>query len=206
MREHESRELRGALLRVKALERENHLLRACGVVVFLAFGAMMTMGQANPQNNLQETIRVGGEVGLGITEQSAFDRVSSAGYNVRRNEVPVGRAPLPGVTSTMVVESNAGQSLGVLFFSKGRLTHVLRFALPNDKGEGVEFGRQVFFMMREFETQGETNCHIETRTGEVPEYAFKRAYLHCGHKTLAVEIEQIRGQSESVQLNEELNQ
>lgn len=60
-------------------------------------------------------------------------------------------------------------------------------------------------MLRGFETQGDTNCDVETRTGVVSEYAFKEAYLHCGHKTLAVEIQQARGQSESVQLNEELN-
>jgi hypothetical protein len=194
--------------RLEKMEKENRLLKGCGLAFLLLIGAAVAMGHAKPKQSQPENIRIGAEVDLGMSEESAIKKILEAGYSVKKRTAP---GNMPAVTSMWEVDEkkddgSAGQFVGMIFFSNGTLTSASRYSLPNDSGEGVEFGRQLFFMMRDFETRGDASCRIETRSGEVPEYAGKTAFFHCGHKTIALYLQQLRGQPESVQLNEELNQ
>ena len=70
----------------------------------------------------------------------------------------------------------------MLAFSAGRLTSVVKFLLPLEgpDGDEVEFGRQLYFSLRDLEDEGISQCSIKTKSGEVPEVSFKHAELLCG--------------------------
>jgi hypothetical protein len=59
--------------------------------------------------------------------------------------------------------------------------------------------------MRNLELEGDSRCVIETTNGETPEYAHKTLKLHCGKKSILVELEKFEKNPETVQLNEELD-
>jgi len=92
----------------------------------------------------------------------------------------------------------------MILFSSGRLTSASRDLLPNG-GDQVEFGRQLYFAMRDLEAEGNSRCTIETGSGEVPDYAQKTVRLHCGKKYLVVYLQKERSREEYVQLNLEMS-
>jgi hypothetical protein len=76
--------------------------------------------------------------------------------------------------------------------------------LFSDDANEVEFGRQLYFAMRDLESEGNSHCTIETENSEVPDYAQKTTKLHCGKKTIVVVLQKQQSKNESVSLNEEL--
>jgi hypothetical protein len=73
------------------------------------------------------------------------------------------------------------------------------------EGDDVQFGRQLYFALRDLESEGDFRCTISTESGELPEFSHKSAKVKCGKKALVIDLQKSQKQSEVVQLNEELD-
>ena len=91
-----------------------------------------------------------------------------------------------------------------MFFASGKLYSVDKPLLLTDGGE-VEFGRQLYFAMRDLEFEGDSHCTIQTENQEEPDFSNKTARLQCGMKTIVINVQKFKENDETVQLNEELN-
>ena len=157
--------------------------------------------------NPRETMTVGVDLTLGMSEDAAVKKLTEAGYRLRKNEPPDGLKQKGFTSMWFVAESGAEKyppSIGIILFSSGRLTSASKDLLPSE-GDQVEFGRQLYFTMRDLESEGDSHCTIETETGEVPDYAQKTAKLRCGKKTIVIYLGKQQGKSETVQLSEEMS-
>jgi hypothetical protein len=179
-----------------------------GTLFGLLFGCIVgTSLFAMPQSDKpRETIWLGSDLALGMSEEAAVAKLAEL-YSLRKMEPPAGlRAK--GVTSMWIVdekgEGTKHPSVGVVAFAAGKLSNVHKYLLPSD-GDEVEFGRQVYFAMRDLELEGNSRCTIETENAEVPDFANKTAKLHCGRKTIIIDVQKFKGYAETVQLNEELD-
>jgi hypothetical protein len=171
-------------------------------MVAMIVAAMVAAQAPGPR----ETISVGIDLTLGMSEDSAVRKLTESGYRVRRTVL--GSAfKEKGFTSMWIVEDQGdekeGRSRGVIFFSSGKLTSAMRELLPNG-GTDVEFGRQLYFAMRDLEEEGDAHCTIRIDTREVPDFAQKTANLQCGKKTIVIALQKSLNRDETVQLNEEL--
>jgi len=110
------------------------------------------------------------------------------------------------ITSAWIADQKHGKYLMSNFvgFAAGKL-HSVHKQLLSDDGDEVEFGRQLYFAMRDLELEGNSLCTIETENYEAPEFSHKTALLQCGKKSITIELQRFEKESESVQLNEELN-
>lgn len=168
---------------------------------FLFASLLFAMPQSNKQ---RETIWLGSDLTLGMSEETVVTKLTES-YNLRKAEPSEGlRAQ--GVTSMWFVQDKEKKNtlLGTMFFSSGKL-HSVSKALLSDDGDAVEFGRQLYFAMRDLEFEGDTHCIVQTESGDVPTFANKSAKLQCGMKTIVIDVQKIKGYDETVQLNEELN-
>jgi hypothetical protein len=168
--------------------------------------ASMPFNLANtpsPQADRRETLWLGIGLTLGMPEDTVIKKLAESGHPARKLTVPAGLAA-KGVTSMWDVNEMKGNH-GLITFALGKLNGVQRYLLPNDYGGGAEFGRQLYFAIRDLENEGNSRCTIETQNGEVPDFAIKNAYLHCGKKTINVELQKIEKNDETVSLELELN-
>lgn len=154
----------------------------------------------------RETITLGVDLTLGMTEDAVVKQLTESGYKARKRELSDAMKQ-KGFTSMWFIDDRGDEkytpSLGVILFSQGRLSSAMRELLP-DGGNQVEFGRQLYFAMRDLESEGNSHCTIETETSEVPDFAQKSARLHCGKKTIVVILQKQQNKNESVSLNEEI--
>ena len=139
-----------------------------------------------------------------MTEDAAIKKLAESGYSPRKEEPPKGLRD-KGVTSMWVVDEKGDKnpSLGVITFASGKLDSAKKFLIQ--EGDEVEFGRQLYFAMRDLELEGNSHCIIETESAEIPEYSGKTGKLRCGKKTVLIELQKFQKHGESVQLNEELD-
>jgi hypothetical protein len=156
--------------------------------------------------NPRETMTVGIELTLGMSEDSVIKNLTESGYKVRKSVLSSGFRE-KGFTSMWFVDQGGDEkytrSLGVILFSSGKLTSAMKELLSDDANE-VEFGRQLYFAIRDLELEGNSHCTIETENAEVPDYTQKTARLHCGKKTIVVALQKQQNKNESVSLNEEI--
>ncbi|MFZ0413430.1 MAG: hypothetical protein WBE20_00360 [Candidatus Acidiferrales bacterium] len=145
----------------------------------------------------------GTELTLGMPEEAAIKQLAESAYTLQRSEPPQGlRAK--GITSMWFVATRDKHlPIGTLLFADGKLSGVVDYLLPTD-GDAVEFGRRLYFAMRDLELEGDSHCIIETENAEVPDLAHKTANLRCGQKTIVIDLQKFKGQVETVQLQEEL--
>jgi len=173
----------------------------------LLFGCLVATALfATPQaRNARETMWLGTDLTLGMSEEAVVAKLAES-YNLQKMEPPNGlRAK--GITSMWIVgEKGQGDkhpSVGLVAFAAGKLDNVHKdFPLNGDE---VEFGRQLYFAMRDLEHERNSRCTIETENLEVPNFAHKTAKLLCGKKSIIIDLQKFKEQAESVQLNEELN-
>jgi hypothetical protein len=153
--------------------------------------------------NTRETITVGAGVTLGMSEDVAVKKLTEAGYSLWKLEPIDALQERSGINSIWSVGERGHDSpppFGAMFFSAGRLTSATRDLLPNGSDQ-VEFGRQLYFAMRDLEAGGDSRCTIETNITDVTQNV---AQLHCGKKHLVVFLEKPRSEDESVRLNLEM--
>jgi hypothetical protein len=168
------------------------------VLVWLLASILVSMALAQ-EFNPRETMTVGVDLTLGMSEDAAVKKLTESGHKLRKHEPP-DAFKQKGFTSTWFVDE---ASVGIIMFSSGRLTSASKDLLPSEGGQ-VEFARQLYFAMRDLEAEGDSHCAIETETGEVPEYAQKTARLRCGKKSIVIYLQKPQNKNESVQLSEEM--
>src|ERR1019366_4218270 len=124
---------------------------------------------ARPQASQKETIWVGTDLTLGMSEDTAIKQLAESRHTVRKISVVKALADR-GITSIWVVDEQGekGRSLGTILFASGKLESVVKFLLP-DNGNEVDFGRQLYFEMRNLELEGDSRCVIETTNGKTPQ-------------------------------------
>lgn len=173
--------------------------------LFLGF-FVVSMLSAMPQSSKpRDTMWLGTDLTLGMSEEAVVKRLAES-YSLRKEEPPK-ELRAKGVTSLWVVDERKGDkhpSVGIISFAAGKLDSVTKFLLPSDADE-VEFGRQLYFAMRELELEGNSRCTISTSNAEVPDFSHKTAKLQCGKKSMLIDLQRFQKYAESVQLNEELN-
>jgi hypothetical protein len=160
---------------------------------------------AVPQLSKQrETIRLGStDLNLGMAEDAAVKQLAESGYVPRKMNPPQALRD-KGITSMWAVDEKGDKpSIGVITFASGKLESAMKFLYQ--EGDEVEFGRRLYFAMRDLELEGNSTCTIETDSGEVPDYSSKTGKLRCGKKTILIELQKFQKNRESVQLNEELD-
>jgi hypothetical protein len=168
------------------------------VLVWILASVLVSLALAQTFNP-RETMTVGADLTLGMSEDAAVKKLTESGHTLKKHEPP-DALKQKGVTSMWFADEG---SVGVLFFSSGRLTSVSKDLLPTE-GDQVEFARQLYFAMRDLEAEGDSRCAIETETGEVPEYAQKTARLRCGKKSIVIYLQKPQNTNESVQLKLEM--
>jgi hypothetical protein len=181
-----------------------------GTLIFALSGASIsgTTSQVLAQEGSRH-ITIGVELTLGMSEDSAIKKLAEAGYHVRKVNPPEQSKKL-GVTSIWLIddqtpESKSAPAIGVITIAGGKLRSASRDWLPDDRGEGVQFGRQLYFLFRQLETDGNEKCTIKTTSAESPDFAEKEAILRCGTKSVSVELQKYKDNHETVQLSEQLN-
>jgi hypothetical protein len=189
------------------LGRDEDRRRVMRVLILGMLAVVVSIVEAQTFNP-RETITVGIDLSLGMTEDAVVKNLAASGYKVRKMEPP-SRLKKDGITSMWIVDDRGDQkstptSLGVILFSSGRLSTAMRELLPDDSGSQVEFGRQLYFAMRDLEAEGNSQCTIQTVTEEVPEFAHKTARLRCGEKTIVIDLQKQQNKNETVQLAEEV--
>lgn len=175
------------------------------VLVWLLASILVSMTWAQALNP-RETMTVGVDLTLGISEDAAVKKLTESGYKLAKHEPP-DAFKQKGFTSMWSVQEGGNQKdtafVGTIMFSSGRLTSAAKELLPSEGGQ-VEFARQLYFAMRDLEAKGDSHCTIETETGEVPAYAQKTARLRCGKKSIVLYLQKAQNKNESVQLNLEM--
>jgi hypothetical protein len=173
----------------------------------LLFGCLVATALfATPQaGNPRDTMQLGtDDLTLGMSEEAVVAKLAES-YDLRKMELPAGLRAR-GITSLWIVcEKGQGDKhppVGSVDFAAGKLNGVHKDFPLN--GNEVEFGRQLYFAMRDLELEGNSRCTIETKNGEEPNVSIKTAKLHCGRKIIIIDLDKLKGQSESVQLSEEL--
>jgi hypothetical protein len=152
----------------------------------------------------QETIWLGTNLKLGTPEDAVIRNLTESGYKLEKvSPVPVELQKKEDITSMWVATEKHGDawlshSLG---FAGGKLKQVSKELPTSDE---VELGRQLYFALRELETEGNNRCTIETESEEGPDLSMKSATLHCGKKHIRISLQKLLKQSEIVTLNEEL--
>jgi hypothetical protein len=152
----------------------------------------------------QETIWLGTNLKLGMPEDAAIKNLTESGYKLEKvSPVPEELQKKEGITSMWATKEKHGDAWlsHDLGFAGGKLKLVSK-ELPT--GDEVEFGRQLYFALRELETEGNSRCMIETDSEEGPDLAIKSATLHCGKKQIYFNVSKFSKQSELVTLQEEL--
>lgn len=167
----------------------------------LSASMLLAMPQLAQQ---RETIWIGSDLTLGMSEDAVSTKLAGS-YSLRKEEAPpIWQAK--GITSLWFVQEKGEQRtlLGTLFFASGKL-HSVAKPLLSDDGDTVEFGRQLYFAMRDLEHEGDSHCVIQTESDDVPDYANKSANLKCGMKSIVITVQKMKGNNETVDLHEELS-
>ena len=149
--------------------------------------------------NPRETMTVGVDLTLGMSEDAAVKKLAESGHALNAHEPP-DAFKQRGFTSMWFVDDASG---GVLLFSSGRLASVKKELLP-EPSDQIDFARQLYFAMRDLEAEGDSHCTIETEAGEVPDFAQKKATLRCGKKSIVIDLQKTP-KNESVGLQEEMS-
>jgi hypothetical protein len=157
-----------------------------------------------PQSTVSRTsLVVGSELTLGMTEDAAVKKLTEAGYSLKKIE-PAKVFLEMGITAIWLINEKDGTNIGTMSFSSGKLTEAGKSLFP-DEGDAVEFGRRLYFAMRDLEQEGNSKCTIETQLRDSPEYLQKTATLHCGVKTISVDLQKMQKYNETVQLSEAID-
>ncbi len=151
---------------------------------------------AMPQSRERETLNIGTDLTLGMSEDAAIKKLAESGQNPRKIATPQGLRD-KGITSVWGLDD------GVISFAAGKLAIITKHLLPSN-GDEVEFGRQLYFAMRDLELEGDSHCSIATEAAEVPDYSTKTSKLQCGKKTILIELRKFQKNAETVQLDEGL--
>jgi hypothetical protein len=174
----------------------------------LLFGCLFATALfATPQaTSPRETMWLGTDLTLGMSEDAVVAKLAES-YDLQKMEPLPAGLRATGFTSMWIVHEK-GQGgkhsvVGTVAFIAGKLDSVHKDFPVN--GDDVEFGRQLYFAMRDLEQEGNSRCTIETKSEEVPDFVRKVAEFHCGKKTITIDLQKFEAQAESVQLNEELN-
>jgi hypothetical protein len=165
--------------------------------------ALIWVSLCSAQTLHHDTLTLGIDLTLGMPEDTVVKKFAESGYKLTKHDVPDG-FKAKGYTSMWFVSDAGDQKhTGVIFFSSGRLASAMKELLP-EGGSDVEFGRQLYFAMRDLQAEGNSHCTIQTETGEVPDFAQKTAKLQCGKKTIVIVLQRVKDKPEVVSLNEEL--
>jgi hypothetical protein len=160
--------------------------------------------QATPQASLSRTtLNIGADLTLGMTEEVAVKRLTEYGYSLKKIE-PSKVFLDVGITSIWIINEKDGTNVGTMSFASGKLNEAGKSLFP-DEGDAVEFGRRLYFAMRDLEQEGNSQCTIQTVTRDVPEFAQKTANIRCGIKTISVDLQKMPKYSETVQLTEAID-
>jgi hypothetical protein len=149
----------------------------------------------------RETISLGStDLTLGMSEGAVLTKLSES-YNLEKEGPPPGLLA-KGVTSMWVVNAKEkGRGHGTIYFASGKLYAAVKSLPERDE---VEFGRQLYFAMRDLELEGDSPCTIKTANHEEPDFAVKTATLRCGKKSLVIQVQKFKTYDESVSLDEDL--
>lgn len=150
----------------------------------------------------QETIWLGTDLTLGMAEDTVIKKLAESGYSSSKI-TPSDKFRAKGVTSMWLVQAGK-QEEGVVYFAMGRLDSVAKYLMPSG-GDEVEFGNQLYFVMRDLEQEGSSRCTIETEAADVPDFSEKTAKLTCGRKSVQIELQKFQKQDEIVSLHETLD-
>ena len=157
-------------------------------------------GQVSQTGTKRDTISIGVDLSLGMPEDAAIRQIAEAGYTVENTQLP-SKERTSSLWTITVKGDGRNQPLGAVEFSKGKLKSATRWL---GTGDEVEFGRQIYFLMRDFRAQGDSLCAIETTASDEAALSLKTAYFRCGHKSIRIALEALRGEQEVVGLSEEL--
>jgi hypothetical protein len=125
----------------------------------------------------------------------------SESYNLEKEEPPTGLLA-KAVTSMWVADAKEkGGDHGTIYFASGKLYAAVKGLAERDD---VEFGRQLYFAMRDLEHEGDSHCTIETDNREEPGFSNKTAKMRCGKKSLFIVVQKLKAQDESISLDEGL--
>jgi len=170
----------------------------CGIILGCLIASAL---QATPQSSRSRTsLNIGADLTLGMTEESAVKKLTEYGYSLKKTEPSKVFLDM-GITSIWIINEKDGTNVGTMSFASGKLNEASKSLFP-DEGDAVEFGRRLYFAMRDLEQEGNAQCTIQTVTRDVPEFSQKTANIHCGVKTISVDLQKMPKFSESVQLTE----
>jgi hypothetical protein len=183
----------------------------CGVIAIALIVIPTGTSNGTPQSessvrDTRDVIKVGVDLTLGMPEDLAIKRIIEAGYGANKLP-PTEELRKRGVTSMWGINQKTGtieSAIGLALFANGKLWSASHEWPDVDNTESIALGKKLFFLLSDFERQGNRNCTIEAFIAEVPDYSTKTAFLHCGHKNFAVYLQKYRDQPETVQFNEEL--
>jgi len=135
---------------------------------------------------------------LGMEKDAVISRLAEQGYRLSRVEGP----PSQG-DQWLVSEKNAQAEydlLGSIVFMKGRLSTATRYWAESWDSGSAKIARNLYFLAKSLEDSGNTTCVIETNPSESPEFDQKDIRIHCGRRTLGIDVSKYKEQREVTQL------
>src|SRR5258708_5766788 len=122
---------------------------------FLVESLVISVIAAVPQlRKPRETIRLGStDLILGMPEDAAVKQLAESGYVPRKMNPPKALRN-KGITSMWAVDEKEDKqpSIGLITFASGKLESAMKFLYQ--EGDEVEFGKQLYFAMRDLELEG----------------------------------------------------
>ncbi len=122
---------------------------------------------------------------LGIDKDATISKLAELGYKLSKLQGYEG----PGET-WFALEKIGGEYHPVAGFQfiNGRLTWATRNWAESSDAGSAKIGRAVYLLAKSFEESGRTACSIETKSLETPESEMKKTFIHCGRRTIFINV------------------
>jgi hypothetical protein len=145
-----------------------------------------------------ESIEVGGVLlRLGMAQDSAISKIAEKG-GLTINKVNDSHNWLVSRKN----DKGEYDAVGMLLFTESRLSWVSRsWAYSTDPG-AAKIARNVYFLLKSFEDEGNTVCIVETSTNEGPDVDNRGIRIQCRRREARLFVTAYKGQATAASLDE----
>lgn len=160
-------------------------------------GLLFCLSAAIPVPTQQEEkIVIGAPLQIGMSKDSAISRIAERGLTVTQYEA---------TGMWFVTEKNDRNEydvVGTLQFTNSRLSWASRRLTTSTDAGAAKLVRNLYFVLKAFEDQGNTACTIETKNTETPDADDKSLLIRCGKRTALLGVGTYKDQRPAATLDE----
>lgn len=168
------------------------------LIVGMLFGILIVAVPTAFTQQESERIYIGADLQLGMAKDSVISKVAEQGLKVTKVQ-ELGES---WIVTEKNEKTNEYDAVGMLTFSNGRLSWASRTWIANWDANSAKLAKNMYFLAKSLEDSGNSICTLETQSGETPDLLSKSTLIHCGRRTISVNLSRIKEQNEETQLVE----